>query len=168
MAAYRAHNADAIVALGGGAAIDVAKAMLLMIHHPGDLFDYEDGKPDAPPDRQGDPALHRRPHHRRHRQRGGPQHAWSPTTTARSRRSSSPRGCWRCGCSIDPDLTLGLPAGRHRRTGMDAVTHLVESYLAKDFHPMCDGIALEGMRIAARNLQPCVDYARHIAGGERT
>src|SRR3954464_1855107 len=47
--AYRAHRADAIVAIGGGAAIDVAKAIALMIHHPGDLFDYEDEKPGALP-----------------------------------------------------------------------------------------------------------------------
>src|SRR5204862_486427 len=47
--AYRAHGADAIVAVGGGAAIDVAKAIALMVHHPGDLFDYEDEKPGARP-----------------------------------------------------------------------------------------------------------------------
>src|SRR3712207_6260255 len=45
VAAFRDHGADAIVALGGGAAIDVAKAIAVMVHHPGDLFDYEDDKP---------------------------------------------------------------------------------------------------------------------------
>ncbi len=40
VAAFRDHGADAIVAIGGGAAIDVAKAIALMVNHPGDLFDY--------------------------------------------------------------------------------------------------------------------------------
>src|SRR5438034_135107 len=52
-------------------------------------------------------------------------------------------------------------------TGMDALTHLVESYLSKGFHPMCDGIALEGLRLVSRNLEVCVGYAKRIAGGEK-
>jgi len=43
VAAFNRHRADAIVGFGGGAALDVAKAAALMAHHPGDLFDYEDG-----------------------------------------------------------------------------------------------------------------------------
>ena len=68
---------------------------------------------------------------------------------------------------IDPELTLGLPAGVTAATGMDAVTHLVESYLAKGFHPLGDGIALEGMRLVAKNLVRCVEFARRIEKGER-
>src|SRR5947207_12219606 len=49
VAAYRAHRADSIVGLGGGAALDVAKAIALMATHPGALFDYEDGRQDARP-----------------------------------------------------------------------------------------------------------------------
>jgi alcohol dehydrogenase class IV len=52
----------------------------------------------------------------------------------------------------DPELTLALPAGVTAATGMDAMTHNVESYLCPTYHPMCDGIALEGIRIAARAL----------------
>ena len=44
-----AHDADGIVGLGGGAALDVAKAIALMATHPGDLFDYEDEMPGARP-----------------------------------------------------------------------------------------------------------------------
>ncbi|HET7746240.1 MAG TPA: iron-containing alcohol dehydrogenase, partial [Vicinamibacteria bacterium] len=47
--AFRAHRADGIVGVGGGAALDVAKAIALMVHHPGDLFEYEDGRKDARP-----------------------------------------------------------------------------------------------------------------------
>jgi alcohol dehydrogenase class IV len=56
----------------------------------------------------------------------------------------------------DPELTLALPPKVTAATGMDALTHCIESYLAKDYHPLCDGIALEGLRIAARALPRCV------------
>src|SRR6185312_10109738 len=49
----------------------------------------------------------------------------------------------------DPELTLDLPAPVTAATGMDALTHNVESYLSPAFHPICDGIALEGARLAA-------------------
>ncbi|HET7747674.1 MAG TPA: iron-containing alcohol dehydrogenase, partial [Vicinamibacteria bacterium] len=56
----------------------------------------------------------------------------------------------------DPELTLGLPPHVTAATGMDALTHCIESYLARDYHPICDGIALEGLRIAARALPRAV------------
>ena len=40
---------------------------------------------------------------------------------------------------------------------MDALTHCIEAYLAKDYHPICDGIALEGLRLAAQALPRCVE-----------
>ena len=52
----------------------------------------------------------------------------------------------------DPELTFGLPPAITAATGMDALTHNVESYLSPAYHPLCDGIALEGTRIAARSL----------------
>jgi alcohol dehydrogenase class IV len=45
---------------------------------------------------------------------------------------------------------------------MDALTHLVESYLARGFHPLCDGVALAGLMLVAKNLEPAVDFARRI------
>ena len=56
----------------------------------------------------------------------------------------------------DPELTVGLPPAVTAATGMDALTHNVESYLSPAYHPLCDGIALEGTRIAARALAPAV------------
>src|SRR6185437_16308653 len=53
----------------------------------------------------------------------------------------------------DPELTLDLPAPVTAATGMDALTHNVESYLSPAFHPICDGIALEGARLAAGSLE---------------
>ena len=45
VSAFKEHAADVIVGMGGGAALDVAKSVALMIHHPGSLFEYEDEKP---------------------------------------------------------------------------------------------------------------------------
>ena len=49
VAAFHEHGADSLVIIGGGAPLDVGKAIALMVNHPGQLFDYEDGKPDARP-----------------------------------------------------------------------------------------------------------------------
>jgi hypothetical protein len=62
----------------------------------------------------------------------------------------------------DPELTLDLPAGITAATGMDALTHNVESYLSPEYHPLCDGIALEGVRIAARALPIAVRNGHDI------
>ena len=62
----------------------------------------------------------------------------------------------------DPELTLDMPAAITASTGMDALTHNVESYLSPDYHPMCDGIALEGVRIAARSLAKAVREPRNL------
>jgi alcohol dehydrogenase class IV len=56
----------------------------------------------------------------------------------------------------DPELTLDLPAAITAATGIDALTHNLESYLSPAYHPLCDGIALEGVRIAARALPRAV------------
>jgi alcohol dehydrogenase class IV len=56
----------------------------------------------------------------------------------------------------DPELTLGLPPHVTAATGMDALTHNIESYLSPAYHPLCDGIALEGTRIAAAALLTAV------------
>jgi alcohol dehydrogenase class IV len=164
VAAYRAHQADAIIAIGGGAAIDVAKAVLLMAHHPGDLFDYEDGKPDARPIDKEIPLFITVPTTAGTGSEVGRSTVISDDATHVKKIIFSPRLLAQR-VLLDPDLTLKLPASVTASTGMDAVTHLVESYLAKGFHPICDGIAVEGLRLVARNLVTCVDFAQQIEGG---
>jgi alcohol dehydrogenase class IV len=164
--AYRQHGADAIVALGGGAAIDVAKAIALMIHHPGDLFDYEDEKPGARPIDKEIPYYVAIATTAGTGSEVGRSTVVSDDETHVKKIIFSPRLLAQR-VFLDPDLTMALPASVTAATGMDALTHLVEAYLARGFHPICDGIALEGLRILSRNLRPCVDYARRIAAGER-
>ena len=53
-------------------------------------------------------------------------------------------------------LTMGLPPFITAATGMDALTHNMEAFIAKDFHPLCEGIALEGMSLISRSLVKAV------------
>jgi len=153
--AFRAHGADAIVGLGGGAALDVAKAIALMVHHPGDLFDYEDDKPGALPFDKEIPYWVALPTTSGTGSEVGRSAVVSDDVTHVKKIIFSP-------CLLakvvfaDPELTLGLPASVTASTGMDALTHCVEAFLAKGYHPICDGIALEGLRLAAENLVKAV------------
>lgn len=52
----------------------------------------------------------------------------------------------------DPELTVGMPAAITAGTGMDAFAHCLEAYCSPHYHPMSQGIALEGMRLVKENL----------------
>jgi len=164
--AFSAHQADCIVGLGGGAALDVAKAILVMVHHPGDLFDYEDEKPGAEPIDRDIPYWVSVPTTAGTGSEVGRSSVVSDDETHVKKIIFSPR-LLAARVFLDPELTVGLPAGITAATGMDALTHLVESYLAKGFHPLCDGVALAGLQIVAQSLESVVDCARRIETGER-
>jgi len=163
--AFRAHGADSIVGLGGGAAIDVAKAILLMAHHPGDLFDYEDDKPGALPIDGELPFWVSIPTTAGTGSEVGRSTVISDDATHVKKIIFSPR-LLAARVFLDPELTLGLPAAVTAATGMDALTHLVESYLAKGFQPLCDGIALAGVKLVAQGLARAVEFAHRIEHGE--
>jgi alcohol dehydrogenase class IV len=57
---------------------------------------------------------------------------------------------------VDPDLTLSLPAAVTAATGMDAMTHCIESYTNRYAHPIVDNLAIDGMRLIAANLERCI------------
>jgi alcohol dehydrogenase class IV len=164
--AFRAHGADAIVGIGGGAALDVAKAIALMAHHPGDLFDYEDEKPGARPIDQEIPYWVSVPTTAGTGSEVGRSAVVSDDQTHVKKILFSPR-LLAVRVFADPDLTLELPAKVTAATGMDALTHLVEAYLAKGFQPLCDGIALEGVRLVSQSLVSAVEFAQRIEQGER-
>jgi alcohol dehydrogenase class IV len=165
--AFRAHGADAIIGIGGGAALDVAKAIALMAHHPGDLFDYEDEKPGARPIDQEIPYWVSVPTTAGTGSEVGRSAVVSDDQTHVKKILFSPR-LLAARVFADPDLTLELPAKVTAATGMDALTHLVEAYLAKGFQPLCDGIALEGVRLVSQSLVSAVEFATRIEAGERT
>lgn len=159
--AYRTHKADSIVGLGGGAALDVAKAIALMVNHPGDLFDYEDEKPGARPIDRDVPYWVALPTTAGTGSEVGRSSVVSDDESHVKKIIFSPRLLAKA-VFADPELTVDMPAKITAATGMDALTHCVESFLAKGFHPICDGIALEGLRFAAENLVRAVREPRNL------
>jgi alcohol dehydrogenase class IV len=159
--AYRAHGADAIVGLGGGAALDVAKAIGLLATHPGDLFDYEDEVPGSRPIDDRIPWFVALPTTAGTGSEVGRSAVIADDVTHVKRIVFSPHLLAR-EVFADPELTAGLPPALTAATGMDALTHNVEAYLAKDPHPICDGIAVEGVRLCAANLAPAVHDGRDL------
>jgi len=160
--AYRAHRADAVVGVGGGAALDVAKVVGVIATKGGEALEYAYDHPQV---RAIDAAV--------------PHFVALPTTSGTGSevgRSAviseddshvkrivfSPNILAKA-VFADPELTLGLPAAVTAATGMDALTHNVESYLSPAYHPLCDGIALEGTRIAARALATAVREPANLA-----
>ena len=158
VAAYRAHKADGIIGLGGGAALDVAKAIALMATHPGTLFEYEDGRPGARPIDKHLPYWVALPTTSGTGSEVGRSAVISDDKTHVKKIVFSPKLLARA-VFADPELTVALPPKVTAATGMDALTHCIEAYLAKDYHPICDGIALEGLRLAARALPRCIELA---------
>jgi alcohol dehydrogenase class IV len=148
---YKVHGADGVVGLGGGAALDVAKAVALMAVHPGDVLEYAWDHPKVRPIERELPHFIALPTTAGTGSEVGRSSVISEDDTHVKRILFSPRLLAKA-VFADPQLTLGLPPAITAATGMDALTHNIESYLSPAYHPLCDGIALEGVRIAARAL----------------
>ncbi len=157
--AYKQSGSDAIVGVGGGAAMDVAKAIALMVNHPGDLFDYEDGKPGALPVDQPIPPMVMVATTAGTGSEVGRSSVISDDETKVKKIIFDPKMLPNLAI-LDPNLMLSLPPGITATTGLDALCHLVEAFVAKGTHPMADGIALEGIRMVAENLRDAFDFAR--------
>ncbi len=153
--AYRDHDADSIVGFGGVAALDVAKAIGLMATHPGELFDYEDEMPGARPISSRLPHLVALPTTAGTGSEVGRSAVISDDESHVKKIIFSPH-LIADAVFADPELTLDLPAPITAATGIDALTHNIEAYLAKNLNPICDGIALEGLRLAHRHLATAV------------
>lgn len=154
-AAYRAHGADSIIGFGGGAALDVAKVVGVAATHEGDILEYVWDHPAVRPITQALPYFVALPTTAGTGSEVGRSSVVSEDDTHIKRVVFSPKILART-VFADPELTIGLPAPVTAATGMDALTHNVESYLSPAYHPLCDGIALEGTRIAAAALETAV------------
>ena len=154
-AAYRAHRADCVVGVGGGAALDVAKVVGLLATHPGDVMEYVWDHPQVRAITAALPHFVALPTTSGTGSEVGRSSVISEAATHLKRVIFSPLILAKA-VFADPELTLGLPPAVTAATGMDALTHNIESYLSLAFHPLCDGIALEGVRIAARALLTAV------------
>jgi alcohol dehydrogenase class IV len=162
VAAYRAHGADSVIGFGGGAALDVAKAIALLATHPGDdILEYAWDHPQVRPIDRELPYLVALPTTSGTGSEVGRSSVVSDDATHVKKIIFSPKLLAKA-VFADPALTLDLPPKVTAATGMDALTHNVESYLSPEYHPLCDGIALEGVRIAAKALPIAVREPKNL------
>ncbi len=160
-AAFRAHRADCVVGFGGGAALDVAKAVALMAVHEGSVLEYAWDHPKVRPITNALPYFVALPTTSGTGSEVGRSSVISDDATHVKKIVFNPALLAKA-VFADPELTLELPAGITAATGMDALTHNVESYLSPAYHPLCDGIALEGARIAAHALETAVTQPKNL------
>jgi alcohol dehydrogenase class IV len=161
-AVFRSHDADCVIGLGGGAALDVAKVVGLAATHEGGILEYAWDHPAVRSILNELPYFVALPTTAGTGSEVGRSAVISEDDTHLKRVVFSPRILARQ-VFADPELTVGLPAHVTAATGMDALTHNVESYLSPAYHPLCDGIALEGTRIAARSLAVAVKEPANLA-----
>ncbi len=161
-AAFRAHGADCIIGFGGGAALDVAKVVGVAATHEGDILEYVWDHPQVRAIEHPLPYFVAMPTTSGTGSEVGRSSVVSENDSHLKRVVFSPKILARC-VFADPELTLGLPPAITAATGMDALTHNVESYLSPAYHPLCDGIALEGTRLAAAALQTAVRDGSNLA-----
>jgi alcohol dehydrogenase len=151
-AAYRSGGCNAIVAVGGGSPMDVAKAVGILVTNGGAITDYE-GKPDAI--RADLPPFICVP------TTCGTGSEVTPfaviTDQARHWKMSiaSPREIPRVAI-VDPDLFLKMPASLIAATGMDALTHAIESYTNQDVQPFADAFDIHAIKLIGTYLRPAV------------
>ena len=151
-AIYRSQGCDGLIAVGGGSSIDLAKGVAIAATHEGPLVGYatiEGGSPKIG-------------------ERVAPLIAL-PTTAGTG--SEVARGAilivddgrklgfhsWHLmpkAALLDPELTLGLPAGLTAATGMDAIAHCLETFMAPAVNPPADGIALDGLARGWAHIEP--------------
>jgi alcohol dehydrogenase class IV len=148
-AAYKAHGADCIIGFGGGAALDVAKVVGMMAVHDGDVLEYVWDHPQVRPIANELPYFVALPTTSGTGSEVGRSSVVSENDTHVKRVVFSPKILAKCGVRR-PRTDAGLPPHVTAATGMDALTHNIESYLSPAYHPLCDGIALEGHCALAR------------------
>jgi alcohol dehydrogenase class IV len=154
--AYDGHNRDCIIGIGGGAALDVARAIVLRINHREDLFKYDDLVGGDVYVTNDVPHFITVPTTSGTGSEVGRSAIIADDVTHQKKILFSPKLLAKI-VFADPKLTMGLPAPVTAATGMDALTHNMEAYIAKMPHPICEGIALEGMTLISQALETAVN-----------
>lgn len=146
---------DSIVGIGGGAALDVARAIVLRVHHREDLFKYDDLIGGDVYVTNDVPHFVTLPTTSGTGSEVGRSAIIADDETHQKKILFSPKLLAKI-VFADPMLTMDLPAAVTAAVGMDALTHNMEAYLAKMPHPLCEGIALEGMSLISQSIEAAV------------
>lgn len=142
------NHCDIVIGAGGGSALDTAKAIGLMLNNSGHIRDYVGinlvPNPSVPviavPTTAGT---------------GSEITIWSVLSDKKNKAKLSVGSVYNCPnlALIDPDLTLSLPPHITAATGMDALTHALESFVNKATQPISEGLSIQAMRMIANNLR---------------
>ncbi len=160
---FQSGHHDAIIAIGGGSAMDGGKAICLTANNDLDLWDFEwELPPQSIPEENSFPKL-----------------ICIPTTAGTGAETDSTamvtnleKGMKFCICHpdlkpslalLDPELTLDLPLNLTAWTGADAMIHSLEAYCVPGFHPLCDGAALESLSLISKSLVLAVEEPQNLA-----
>ena len=153
---FQKEGCDFVIGMGGGSPLDVAKLICLKATHPLPLAEYEvlnDGLGKISADL---PSMLAIPTAAGTGSEVGRGAVVTIKSLDRKALVFSPHLLPKVAI-VDPELTVGLPKTLTAATGMDALTHNLESYLSTVYHPICDGIALAGVKLVAQNLRRAVD-----------
>jgi len=147
----KARGCDVIIGIGGGSAMDVAKSIGLMLTNPGNIRDYAGvgkiGKPGAPviaiPTTSGT---------------GSELTIWSVLTDKQKNQKFGVGSVLSCAriALLDPELTVSLPPAITATTGIDALTHALESYVNTATQPISEAMSEQSMMLIARSLRVAV------------
>ena len=159
---YNKNNCNGVIAFGGGSGLDVGKAVAFMSGQTLPIWDFEDvgdnwtkAKADkiapiiAVPTTAGTGSETGRASVILNEETGVKNIIFHPKFLPSI-------------VILDPTLTIGLPPKMTAATGMDALAHNLEAYCAPGYHPMADGIALEGMRLINKWLLEAVNNGSNI------
>ncbi len=150
--AVRAGKHDGVIAFGGGSALDVAKVIAFMAGQTRPMWDFEDvGDWWTRADPNGILPVIAVPTTAGTGSEVGRAGVITNEETATKKVIFHPK-MMPVIVIADPELTAGMPPFITAGTGMDALAHCLEAYCAPGYHPMADGIALEGMRLVFENL----------------
>ena len=159
---YNKKNCDGVIAFGGGSALDVGKGIAFMCGQTRPLWDFEDIGDNwkRANERKISPII------------AIPTTAGTGSETGRASAIINEETGMKkiifhpkfmpTIVILDPLLTVDLPPRITAATGMDALAHNIEAFCAPGFHPMADGIALEGMRLIKNSLSVVVKDGQNI------
>ncbi|WP_067561480.1 iron-containing alcohol dehydrogenase [Halofilum ochraceum] len=159
---FRSGNHDSVIAFGGGSALDAAKAIALMVGQDRPIWDFEDiGDNWKRANADGIAPCVAIPTTAGTGSEVGRASVITNDETHRKMIIFHPR-MLPAAVILDPETTVGLPPQITAATGMDALSHCFEAWCAPGFHPMADGIALEGLRLIGTALPRAYDDGKDI------
>ena len=149
---FKKNNCDGVIAFGGGSGLDVGKAIAFMSGQNRPIWDFEDvGDYWMRADTNNIAPIVAVPTTAGTGSETGRASAIINEKTNEKKIIFHPKMMPSI-VILDPELTLNLPANLTAATGMDALAHNLEAFLAKGFHPLADGIALQGMLLVKKFL----------------